>query len=95
MVSITAISSAPCLGALKTPPAVCMMQWIKVRTEAMRRKGAGFTRASRVYGIILPGDGPPAFRIASSKRRHAFGREPKALPKLCYCLIQKNFGSPG
>ena len=25
----------------------------------------------------------------------AFGREPNTLPKLCNCLIQKNFGSPG
>ena len=25
----------------------------------------------------------------------AFGREPNALPKLCNCLMQKNFGSPG
>jgi len=25
----------------------------------------------------------------------AFGHEPNALTKLCNCLIQKNFGSPG
>jgi hypothetical protein len=25
----------------------------------------------------------------------AFDHEPNALPELCNCLIQKNFGSPG
>ena len=30
-----------------------------------------------------------------TSQAQAFGREPNALPKLCNCLIHKNFGSPG
>jgi len=39
------------------------------------------------------------FQQLAQRRFHsqaqAFGREPNALPKLCNCLIQKSFGSPG
>ena len=34
-------------------------------------------------------------RVGSLGQPSAFGCEPNALPRLCICLIQKNFGSPG
>jgi hypothetical protein len=51
MVSITATSSGPFLGEPNTPPTVCRMQWIMVKTEAMRRKSVGFTNSSQWTGL--------------------------------------------
>src|SRR5580704_16354356 len=50
MVSTTSISSDPCFGELSTPPTVCRMQWIMVKTEAIRRKSVGFTEYSPAGG---------------------------------------------